>query len=208
MTDKTQEPVAWINWCAAPGKRSVSFECESELASQPLYEGITQNTQYHYSKFHSWFDSELHRQKYTKDHPAYLAAQEAWNAANDAAQHRINRLNAEIEAWKVRFKIAEDALAKLNGPEQKPVATMWQHGETGRTRITMPGDITDCDARWFKLSDLYTSPPASMPWVGLTDDEVWHSNEVMALNAEMGLPMNQIMAIIVWADAKLREKNA
>ena len=172
MTDKTQEPVAWINWCAATGKRSVSFECESELASQPLYEGITQNTQAHYSKFHSWFDSELHRQKYTKDHPAYLAAQEAWNAANDAAQHRINRLNAEIEAWKVRFKIAEDALAKLNGPEQKPVATMWQHGETGRTRITMPGDITDCDARWFKVSDLYTSPPASKPWVGLTDEEV------------------------------------
>ena len=127
MTDKTQEPVAWINWCAATGKRSVSFECESELASQPLYEGITQNTQDHYSKFHSWFDSELHRKKYTQDHPAYLAAQEAWNAANDAAQHRINRLNAEIEAWKVRFKIAEDALAKLNGQEQKPVA--WVHGD-------------------------------------------------------------------------------
>jgi hypothetical protein len=32
-----QEPVAWVNWCAATGKRSVSFECESELASQPLY---------------------------------------------------------------------------------------------------------------------------------------------------------------------------
>jgi len=31
------EPVAWVNWCAATGKRSVSFECESELASQPLY---------------------------------------------------------------------------------------------------------------------------------------------------------------------------
>jgi len=32
-----QEPVAWINWCAATGNRSVSFVCESELASQPLY---------------------------------------------------------------------------------------------------------------------------------------------------------------------------
>jgi hypothetical protein len=32
-----QEPVAWVNWCAATGNRSVSFECESELASQPLY---------------------------------------------------------------------------------------------------------------------------------------------------------------------------
>lgn len=91
--------------------------------------------------------------------------------------------------------------------EQKPVATLWQHGETGRTRITMPGDITDCDARWFKVSDLYTSPPPRKPWVGLTADEVWQSDEVMALNAEMGLPMNQIMALIVWANAKLKEKN-
>ncbi len=35
-----QEPTAWVNWCAATGKRSVSFECESELASQPLYLGM------------------------------------------------------------------------------------------------------------------------------------------------------------------------
>jgi hypothetical protein len=47
----------------------------------------------------------------------------------------------------------------LAAPVQ-PVATLWQNGRTGRTRITMPGDITDCDADWFKASDLYTSPPA------------------------------------------------
>lgn len=174
MTDKTQEPMAWINWCAATGKRSVSFECESELASQPLYEGITQNTQYHYSKFHSWFDSELHRQKYTKDHPAYLAAQEAWNAANDAAQHRINRLNAEIEAWKVRFKIAEDALAKLNGPEQKPVA--W----ADINALTEQFNSVNCGTAYRLPGEgrqpLYTSPP-NVPTVRarftpLTDEQV------------------------------------
>ena len=54
----------------------------------------------------------------------------------------------------------KEALAQ---PEQEPVATLWQHGETGRTRITMPGDITDCDARWFKAADLYTSPPQRKP---------------------------------------------
>lgn len=48
-----------------------------------------------------------------------------------------------------------------SAPVQEPVATLWQHGETGRTRITMPGDITDCDARWFKAADLYTTPPAA-----------------------------------------------
>ena len=56
----------------------------------------------------------------------------------------------------VRF--IREALAQ---PQQEPVATLWQHGETGRTRITMPDDITDCDARWFKAADLYTSPPTS-----------------------------------------------
>jgi hypothetical protein len=34
---KEQTPVAWINWNAATGERSVSFECDSELASTPLY---------------------------------------------------------------------------------------------------------------------------------------------------------------------------
>jgi len=48
--------------------------------------------------------------------------------------------------------------AALAQPAQEPVATLWQNGETGRTRITMPGDITDCDARWFKAADLYTTP--------------------------------------------------
>ena len=49
MAQPEQEPVAWINWCAATGERSVSFECESELASQPLYSGVTQITQDRYS---------------------------------------------------------------------------------------------------------------------------------------------------------------
>lgn len=52
---------------------------------------------------------------------------------------------------------------RLAQPEQEPVATLWQHGETGRTRITMPDDITDCDARWFKAADLYTTPPQRKP---------------------------------------------
>ncbi|CAB4127594.1 hypothetical protein UFOVP92_49 [uncultured Caudovirales phage] len=35
--NENQIPIAWINWNAATGERSVSFEQESELASQPLY---------------------------------------------------------------------------------------------------------------------------------------------------------------------------
>ena len=68
-------------------------------------------------------------------------------------------------------------------PVQEPVATLWQHGETGRTRITMPGDITDCDARWFKAADLYTTPPAqpapvqAVEPVEATDEIIFHGLE-------------------------------
>jgi hypothetical protein len=35
--DETSEPAAWINFNAATGERNVSFVCESELASIPLW---------------------------------------------------------------------------------------------------------------------------------------------------------------------------
>ena len=53
---------------------------------------------------------------------------------------------------------------------QEPVSTLWQHGETGRFRVTTPDSITDCDARWFKIGDLYIHPP-QRTWVGLTKED-------------------------------------
>jgi len=35
--DETPEPAAWINFNAATGGRNVSFVCESDLASIPLW---------------------------------------------------------------------------------------------------------------------------------------------------------------------------
>ena len=35
--DQIPEPAAWINFNAATGERNVSFVCESELASIPLW---------------------------------------------------------------------------------------------------------------------------------------------------------------------------
>ena len=66
----------------------------------------------------------------------------------------------------------------------------------------------DADMGWGnKTEPLYTSPSASKPWVGLTVDEVWKDDDVMALNAEMGLSLDQMMELVEWANAKLREKN-
>jgi hypothetical protein len=46
-------------------------------------------------------------------------------------------------------------------PAQEPVAWLWQHSETGRTRIVMPAQIVTTDATWFVVGPLYlgAAPP-------------------------------------------------
>jgi hypothetical protein len=39
--------------------------------------------------FKEWFYSASHRAKYTNDTPAYLAAQEAWEAAHEACAKAV-----------------------------------------------------------------------------------------------------------------------
>lgn len=41
--------------------------------------------------FKEWFYSASHRAKYTTDHPAYLAAQEAWEAAHEACAKECDK---------------------------------------------------------------------------------------------------------------------
>lgn len=46
-------------------------------------------------KFQEWFNSAPHRAKYDNDHPAYLAAQEAWQAAHEACAKVCDELIAD-----------------------------------------------------------------------------------------------------------------
>lgn len=105
-------------------------------------------------------------------------------------------------------------LDAIKAQQQEPVATLWQHGKTGRTRITTPDEITDCDARWFKAADLYTHPTVidksaavriatalgwepKREWVGLTVEEVDE------LRSGLSASHADVRAI----EAKLKEKN-
>ena len=68
--------------------------------------------------------------------------------------------------WEIEGEAINALRAALAEPEQsEPVATLWQHSETGRTRVVMEGYgyITDCDARWFKAADLFAHPPRREP---------------------------------------------
>jgi len=101
----------------------------------------------------------------------YLKLQKRYGPAIAYGNTTIDECIAAIKKVRVAEFVAD--FTEQPAPVQEPVATLWQHGETGRTRITMPGDITDCDARWFKAADLYTTPPAAQrQWVGLTDEEL------------------------------------
>ena len=47
-------------------------------------------------------------------------------------------------------------------PVQEPVAHLWKHSQTGRTRVVMPGGIITADASWFVVGPLIlgsTTPP-------------------------------------------------
>ena len=41
------------------------------------------------------------------------------------------------------------------------MAHLWQHSETGRTRIVMPDMIVDADASWQVVGPLYAAPPTA-----------------------------------------------
>lgn len=45
--------------------------------------------------FQQWFNSAPHRQKYKADHPAYLAAHEAWKDVHEACALLVEKMGIE-----------------------------------------------------------------------------------------------------------------
>ena len=80
------------------------------------------------------------------------------------------------------------ALAEQPAQQQEPVAWMWKDG-------TVTTDPDRADGTW---TPLYTSPPASKPWVGLTPKE---KKEIERLSV-------YVEGAIRHTEAKLKEKNA
>jgi len=56
----------------------------------------------------------------------------------------------------------------------EPVAHLWQHAETGRTRIVMPDQIITVDASWRVVGPLYlgAAPQPAPARVPLTDEQI------------------------------------
>lgn len=57
-------------------------------------------------------------------------------------------------------------------PSAEPVAWLYQHGETGRTRIVMPDQVfTNGPNQWLLVGPLYQHPPAPLQPVAWLDEE-------------------------------------
>ena len=54
---------------------------------------------------------------------------------------------------------------------------------------------------------LYTSPPASKPWVGLTDEQIHKMTVLMGINPEWKAEMEIVRSVVRNLEAKLRERN-
>ena len=99
------------------------------------------------------------------------------------------------EAWKSAIKIIEDGLQLT---QQKPVA--WIRADWSGScvpELSFDGPPQELSVRdeltrpvW---TPLYTAPkPARQP---LTEEQVWASNKIMAVNADIGLSMVKLMMI-------------
>lgn len=86
------------------------------------------------AQFVAWWRSEPHRLKYANDHPAYLAAAEAWQAARATLALPDEALDAAVNrflGWELPRTFAPDGGVVFN----REVQTM----EGKRDRADMPG---------------------------------------------------------------------
>ena len=52
-------------------------------------------------------------------------------------------------------------------PQSEPVAYLWQHCETGRTRVVMPDMVITADANWIVVGPLYLAAAPQPPEVDM-----------------------------------------
>lgn len=86
----------------------------------------------------------------------------AWNRRAQPAVPAEQEISAEEKFCDGHCSWAEHHPdCSLAAPPAQPVAHLWQHGETGRTRIVMPDQIFTADANWLLVGPMYLHPTAA-----------------------------------------------
>lgn len=69
--------------------------------------------------FKEWFYNAPHRAQYTKNHPTYFVAEEAWIAAHEACAKACEILEAEDESFYAEFSRAKDCATAIRARGEK-----------------------------------------------------------------------------------------
>jgi len=86
--------------------------------------------------------------------------------------------------------------------DAEPVAYLWQHCETGRTRIVMPDDVITADATWFVVGPLFTHPAKQVPSAAMqlvtkqADDEGLWFEALTAPEAHLQAALRKLHAAV------------
>ena len=83
--------------------------------------------------------------------------------------HQTGMVTERMIVRRMQEEIAE-LRAALAQPEPEPVAYLWQHGETGRTRIIEKDQVWTASNQWNRVGPLYLHPPQRKP---LTEEEIY-----------------------------------
>lgn len=96
----------------------------------------------------------------------------------------------ELQSLRNWGNLAEEAAdeicalrAALAAQPAEPVAHLYQHGKTGRTRIVPVDAVADCDASWDLVGPLVLAAPAAVPPDGMDTVAIKYAHK-MALDLE------------------------
>lgn len=111
-----------------------------------------------------------------------------------------NSWAAKDEAdYVAQFRAALAARASMSLPAagQEPVAHLWQHSETGRTRVVMPDMIVDADASWQVVGPLVLAaapqPAVAAGWISVEERLPFVRTDVLIARGT-GLPCERTIA--------------
>lgn len=92
----------------------------------------------------------------------------------------VNLVREGVNKHKAR-ELAQHFHSLIQKDDVEPVATLYQHSETGRTRIVMRDDVADACATWFVVGDLYLRPTPKP----MTNDQIYELYSEPRSDAEM-----------------------
>ena len=190
--DKQKEKLLHNDWKLVPRKATPEMlkamdECAQEGYDERIYAGMassvymaawdaspvmgslpTSNT------FKEWFYSKPHRAKYSSDHPAYLAAQEAWEAAHEACAQVLDAMADDMvremePSTAVAYVRSKAAAIRARGAEPMTTDSLeqWRKQNPGKsapecTLITPPKPvgawILDPQGAWHTQLAMYSKP--------------------------------------------------